>query len=142
MDKTVWSLLNFYAYVKYHVKVSFLCTPRKPTTILDIWADKIYVNSVPEVLYKEEWGSVWKVWQRWWIYLQSGHFVLDHFTINYFEPMEHQRGGIFYDIHSCYSSGWYLHHIDRMVSLSTCFWKLQSMIYKQVHLYGLRDRWS
>lgn len=37
MDKTVWSLLNFYAYVKYHVKVSFLCTPRKPVTIYWIY---------------------------------------------------------------------------------------------------------
>lgn len=24
LDKTVWGLLNFYAYVKYHVKVIFL----------------------------------------------------------------------------------------------------------------------
>ncbi len=30
LDKTVWSLLNFYAYVNYHVKVIFLsriCPP-------------------------------------------------------------------------------------------------------------------
>ena len=36
LDKTVWSLLNFYAYVKYHVKVTFLSRIFFPLEIL-IW---------------------------------------------------------------------------------------------------------
>ncbi|CAN1135404.1 Actin-related protein 2/3 complex subunit 2B [Linum perenne] len=44
LEKTVWSLLNFYAYVKNHIKS--------------------FSNSAPEVSYREGCKSVWKVWLR------------------------------------------------------------------------------
>ena len=68
LDKTVWSLLNFYAFVKYHVKVNHLSNclwiikhgVSYILKLMRLW------NSVLEVSYRGEWETAWKVWLRWY----------------------------------------------------------------------------